>query len=332
VDVAVMDDFIYGEPQPVPVTADIAPEAGEIEAKFATVEAGRLAALTIDLSAVEPTADELGYAVWLIDDEDGYTLAGSATAGTPFSYTHLSGANLVGITAGVALSLDDPNDADRKAPGEVHYVGEIPAAMRADVRTLVVAALDTPDNMPYDPGLNEQSALAWEHAQLAQNAALAGDLSGTRLHAEHVWNILHGAQSELFGDINEDGQTQNPGDGYGVWPYAFKVAEVATQIAATPDLDEHRQEAALGVVQCAQNISNNWGPAADESILAILDAGNADIAKAPVQELVTTLAALSNGVDADGDGTIAASAGECGATQAYQLSHHLFDIHLEHVE
>jgi len=332
VDVAVMDDFIYGEPQPVPVTADIAPEAEEIEAKFATVEAGRLAALTIDLSAIEPTADELGYAVWLIDDEDGYTLAGSATAGTPFSYTHLSGANLVGITAGVALSLDDPNDADRKAPGEVHYVGEIPAAIRADVRTLVVAALDTPDNMPYDPGLNEQSALAWEHAQLAQNAALAGDLSGTRLHAEHVWNILHGAQSELFGDINEDGQTQNPGDGYGVWPYAFKVAEVATQIAATPDLDEHRHEAALGVVQCAQNISNNWGPAADESIRAILDAGNADIAKAPVQELVTTLAALSNGVDADGDGTIAASAGECGATQAYQLSHHLFDIYLEHVE
>ncbi len=332
VDVAVMDDFIYGEPQPVPVTEDVAHEAGKIEAKFATVAAGRLASLTIDLSTLEPTADEPSYAVWLIDDEDGYTLAGSAAAGAPFSYTHPSAANLVGITAGVALSLNDPNAADRKAPGEVHYVGEIPAAIRSDVRTLVVAALDTPDNMPYDPGLNEQSALAWEHAQLAQNSALAGDLTGTRLHAEHVWNILHGEQSELFGDINEDGQTQNPGDGYGVWPYAFQVVDVATQIAATPDLDEHRHEAALGVVQCAQNISDRWGPAADESILAILDAGDADIAKAPVQALVTILAALSNGVDADSDGTIAASEDECGTAQAYQLSHHLFDIHLEHVE
>ena len=42
--------------------------------------------------------------------------------------------------------------------------------------------------------------------------------------------------------------------------------------------------------------------------------------------------ALSNGVDADDDGAIAASADECGAAQAYQLSHHLFDLHLEQVE
>ena len=165
VDVAVMDDFVYGEPQPMP--ADVVHEEGRFEANFQTVAAGRLAALTIDLTILEPTADEAGYAVWLIDDEGGYTLAGSATAGTPFSYTHPSGANLVGITAGVALSLDDPATTDRKTPGEIHYVGEIPVAIRPAVRTLVVAALDTPDNMPYDPGLKEQSALAWEHGQLA---------------------------------------------------------------------------------------------------------------------------------------------------------------------
>ena len=46
----------------------------------------------------------------------------------------------------------------------------------------------------------------------------------------------------------------------------------------------------------------------------------------------SSFAALSNGVDANDDSTIAASAGECGAAQAYQLSHHLFDIHLEQVE
>ena len=35
--------------------------------------------------------------------------------------------------------------------------------------------------------------------------------------------------------------------------------------------------------------------------------------------------ALSNGVDADVDGAIAPA-------QSYQLSHHLFDLHLEQVE
>lgn len=335
VDVAVMDDFIYGEPQPVTASAESG--EGELEAKFQTVEAGRLAAVAIDLTALEPTADEPSYAVWLIDDEGSYTLIGTATAGETFSYTHPSGANLVGITAGVALSVEAADATNPTAPGEIRYAGEIPAAIRAHVRTLVVAALDTPDNMPYDPGLKEQSALALEHSQLAQNAALAGDLAGTRMHAEHVWNILQGESSDRFGDVNEDGQVQNPGDGYGVWPYAFQVVDIANQIAETPELDEHRHESALGVAQCARNISDLWGPAAEEGVLAILAVGSADEAKPAAQELVTTLAGIRNGVDADGDGAIPAIEGECGAEQAYQLSHHLFDHHLfdhhlEHVQ
>lgn len=44
------------------------------------------------------------------------------------------------------------------------------------------------------------------------------------------------------------------------------------------------------------------------------------------------LAVTMYGVDADSDGDIMASKGEFGAEQAYQLSHHRFDIHLEQAE
>lgn len=287
-----------------------------------------MAAVAIDLTALPATNGEDAYDVWLMDDEGAYILAGTVTAGAIFSYTHPSGANLVGITAGVALSPAAVAAANATTPSEVYYSGEIPVAIRPHVRLLVVAALDTPDNMPYDPGLQTQATLAWEHGQLAQNAALAGDLSGARTHAEHVWNILHGKASDLFGDVNEDGQVQNPGDGYGVWPYAFKVAELANQIAATPDLDEARLAAAAGMIQCATNISDNWGPAADEGILAILSATNAETAKAATMALVTTLDHIHTGVDANGNGLVDAVADECGAVQAYQLSHQLFDLHL----
>lgn len=326
VDVAVMDDFIYSEPQPVPapqVTGASGPQA-----TFQTVAAGRLAAIAVDLSALTGEDRDDTYDVWLVDDEGGYTLIGTAVVDAPFTYTHPNGANLVGITAGVTLSRAEKLAENATAPEEVHYHGEIPAAIRPHIRALVVAALDTPENMPYDPGLQEQAALAWEHGQLAQNAALAGDLTGARMHAEHVWNILHGEASDLYGDINEDGQVQNPGDGYGVWPYAFQVTDLAKQIAATPDLDAARVDAATGMVQCATNISDNWGPAADEKILAILAAANADAAKNATTALVTALEQIHHGVDADGNGAVDAVVDECGAEQAYQLSHQLFDLHL----
>jgi hypothetical protein len=202
-------------------------------------------------------------------------------------------------------------------------LGETPAAIADEIDLLLTAAPDTPDYTPYSDGLVDQAELALSHAQLAAEALANDDLGGGRLHAEHVWNILHGEASNLYGDVNEDGRTQNPGDGYGVRPYAFRVAEVADGIAELPDLDAPWRAAAVDVAVCARNIATLWGPQADDGVLALLYAVDAESAQPAAATLVSTLDALFHGVDADGDGTIEPARGECGAEGAHDLSHRL---------
>ncbi|MCL4863437.1 MAG: hypothetical protein KJZ93_28795, partial [Caldilineaceae bacterium] len=154
----------------------------------------------------------------------------------------------------------------------------------------------------------------------ALDALAAGDLTGGRMHSEHVWNIWHGEGSVYFGDVNEDGRTQNPGDGYGVKPYALAVAEVADRIAETRNLAEPWRAQALAVAVCARNISGPWAVEAEAGVLAVLDARDAAIAQPGAEQVVAAFAAMVEGLDADGDGEIALVRGECGAAQIDTVS------------
>lgn len=198
--------------------------------------------------------------------------------------------------------------------------GEPPEAIRADTELLAVAGPDTPDNVSYSAGLYEQAELALTHAEYALDALAAGDLTGGRMHSEHVWNIWHGEGSVYFGDVNEDGRTQNPGDGYGVKPYALAVAEVADRIAETRNLAEPWRAQALAVAVCARNISGPWAVEAEAGVLAVLDARDAAIAQPGAEQVVAAFAAMVEGLDADGDGEIALVRGECGAAQIDTVS------------
>jgi hypothetical protein len=54
-----------------------------------------------------------------------------------------------------------------------------------------------------------------------------------RRHAEHLVNILEGAEGVLFGDNDRDGQMQNPGDGIGVRGHLVSAqTQVETVLAA----------------------------------------------------------------------------------------------------
>jgi hypothetical protein len=235
-----------------------------------------------------------------------------------------------------ALGPDDGYDVDVAVMDDFIYgepqlyvapapaaTGEIPEAIRADVELLAVAAPDTPDNVSYSAGLYDQTELALAHAQFALDALAAGDLTGGRMHSEHVWNIWHGEDSVYFGDVNEDGQTQNPGDGYGVKLYALAVAEVGDRIAETRNLAEPWRSQALGVAVCARNLSGPWGVDAEEGVLAVLAALDATAAQPAAQQVTEAFAAMLHGLDADSDGQIALVRGECGAEQIHAASYAL---------
>jgi len=339
VDVAVMDNFIFGEPQPLAGTEAAVPAASPagltppdlvFTADFQTVDEQRLASVGIDLTSLPPASDGLTYGVWSSGDQGvSWQMLDTTPGGQPVTYQSPTGHNLVGEIDGLALSLEESASAKGlTGPTTIWYEAHIPPAILPDVRLLVVAAPDTPGGVPYDPGLKAQAGVALTHGGLALAALESGDLAGGQGHTEHVWNILTGLTGEEYGDVNGDGQIQNPGDGYGVWPYAFKTAEVADRIAEIPNLADPLQQAALNVGLCARNISGTWGPAAKEQAAQILAATDAATAQATAQEMVTTLDALLNGLDGDGNGQIDPQPAECGAEQVYRLSHGLFALSL----
>lgn len=336
VDVAVMDNFIYGEPQPVagaetaqtttdPATIPV-PDV-TLPAKFVTANEQRLSSLEVDLTTLSPAPDGLTYVVWLGNAQGDWEMGGAAAGGQLFTYVDPSGRNLLERVTGVSLSLEESAAATAMtAPNHIWYTASIPAHIQSDIRLLVVSAPDTPSNMPYDPGLKAQAEVALAHAQLALDAFNAGDLPGGQNHIEHVWNILLGSANPEYGDMNGDGSAQNPGDGFGIEPYAVKAAEVVDRIAETPDLSEFHRQAAVNLGVCVRNVSSTWVPEAKALAGQIMTATDVTAAQAAAQVLVISLNNLLNGLDIDANGTIDANPNECGAERAYQFSHDLFDL------
>ncbi len=336
VDVAVMDNFIFGEPQPVagaetaqtttdPAAVTVADVT--VAAKFVTVNEQRLSSVELDLTALPPAPAGLTYLVWFSNTQGDWEKAGAAAGGQPFTFVDPSGRNLLERVTGVSVSLEESAAAATlTAPNHIWYANTIPTAIQSDVRLLVVSAPDTPTNTPYDPGLKAQAEVALAHAQLALDAFNAADLAGGQNHIEHVWNILLGNADPEYGDLNGDGSVQNPGDGFGIWPYAVKAAEVVDRMAETPGLSEAHRQAAVNLGVCVRNVSTTWGPEVKTLAGQIMAAADVTTAHAAAQVLVISLNNLLYGLDIDANGSIDAIPNECGAERAYQFSHDLFDL------
>ena len=143
-----------------------------------------------------------------------------------------TGENLFADFNTFAVTIEPVPDDDPGPSEEIALVYKFPAGTIAQIRNLVFSAEGNPEytsgfhqGAPKGSavGLREQTMLALQHANLATEAS---NLSGVQGHAEHVVNIIEGMEGENAGDLNGDGETQNPGDTFGVLNYA---ADAGTQ-------------------------------------------------------------------------------------------------------
>jgi hypothetical protein len=368
IDVVVMDDFIYGEPQPLTgavigkveppksgsairetqsvsntvtttETVGLAPTATaapgtpveEFLLDFVDVENKRLASVSVDLTGLAPAPEGKTYALWLTDYSRNPFFIGEAIPGQTFTYADPAGKNLISRFMGAVLSLEDSTAVQAKAvqaPTAVIYSGEIPVNMLPLLQRLVVAATDTAGETPYVYGLQEQAAIADHHGNLLIDALRGGDLGGAKTHMEHIWNTLVGLHSTDFGDKNGDGRSENPGDGFGFLLYAGRVVGLLDQIAEMEGVNEHYQEGAATASLCTRSIANRLGPEVKSKALVIFSAEDPDQILQEAEILVSTIATMAKGFDTDGNGTIDAAEGECGATQVNELVRRLYHVHL----
>ena len=198
---------------PTPAVAvidfDNAPLAFVCNIDLRNSDGGQADLLVLSLDRVRAPAADAQYVAWLLVDETP-TLLGVV----PVENGRVAFEALLTIDAFSAHRFAitvEPLDSTLDTPtGVPIVVGSIAEAALEPLRGLLSADL---------PNLTAQLLIAIDHRNLMQESLDAGDLDGALRHAEHTLNVLNGIDGANFGDLDGNGQAENPGDDVGVRVY-----------------------------------------------------------------------------------------------------------------
>ena len=240
---------------------------------------------TINIMNVSSLPEGQAYEGWFVSDSGERkesTGILSVDADGMISHTFMlmsddepTGENLFADFNTFAVTIEPVPDEDPGPSEEIALVYTFPAGTIAQIRNLVFSAEGNPEYMSgfhegapkgTAVGLREQTMVALQHANLA---AEASNLAGVQGHAEHVVNIIEGMEGDNAGDLNGDGETQNPGDGFGVLSYAADAGTQASMAAAGAARGDMITMYAGEVMESASQTSMLAGQARDLALQAL---------------------------------------------------------------
>ena len=163
---------------------------------------------------------------------------------------------------------------------------------------------DTPGTQGFLPVAIADAKVAATHAGYMQKSP--DNLDSLKLHAGHVLNAL-----------DPSIEMKGPGSGYGVKRAAAGAANHIQLAAKTEGASKGVQTHAGHVTASLADVTQ-WTDAAIATAQKIRAATSASEAAPLVAELITQTNNISNGVDADKNGTIGWQTGEGGLAQANQ--------------
>jgi len=282
-------------------------------------------ALLVAVENLPPPANGEVYSAWLAGADKSLPLGTLAPTGNgPATVTYVSPANenLLGAYDRVFVGKGAPAEATAKL-GEVVLAGELPQQALVHVRHVLHSIGITPAQLGFALGLRQETDELLRHAQFLQEAYDAGDLALEKVHAEHIINIISGAQAEGFGDLNGDGKAQNPGDGYGLLPngqqegYIKGMIDHARLAAESPDATENIKLHA-GHVQIAGENTSARIQQVQDAARRVLAAPGVSNSQSDVLNIVALAQQAIQGIDLNNDEQIAPVPGEGGVLTAYQ--------------
>ncbi len=280
----------------------------------------------VDVALPEaPPSGEALVAFLTADDGSALSLGPLAVEGgrARLAFTAPDGANLAGQYSGIVVSREPAGSVPARPSGPIVLEGRLPPVAFTHLVRLLADGPGLPVRQGYAVGLRTQTDEMLRHARLVAASQAAGDLEGVRRHAEHVYNLVVGSRDARFGDLNGDGRSQNPGDGFGLLPngeqagYIAAVAEAADSAAQAPDATQAIKVHAGHVTISTENMLG-WAGEARDVALRLTQATDAGAAAEDAALLVTLAQQVQRGADANGDGEIAPVAGEGGGIVAYE--------------
>jgi plastocyanin len=171
------------------------------------------------------------------------------------------------------------------------------------------------------------------HARLLTEAFDAGNLKAEQRHAEHLINIIEGAQGEHFGDSDGDGKVQNPGDGFGLLQNGQQLGYIEGMVghallaAEAQDATDNIKTHAGSVQTIGETIRARVTDIRDRA-LKVGQAGTPAETQQDVLAILELARHTIEGVDANHNGQIEAIPDEGGVLTAYQSAQFMADIRL----
>ena len=274
------------------------------------------------LNGIAAPESNTTYEAWLTDSQTntvfplGQVLP-DANGRIALQFTDADGRNLLGLYDGFQIT-QEPQFDDDPTPGTAVVSGQqVPEAL-SYIRTITVVSGDAPS--AYGLGARLQTEELLRHAEFVQTAYDLLSIADAQRHAEHIINLLEGAQGEHFGDLDGAHGAQNPGDGFGIIPYITLMQETAVLAANTSDATNAIQVHSTHVVLATDN-ALAWAAQIQDAALQILAADSVGEIGAYVETISQFSPLLLNGADGNGDGEIAPAEG--GIFTAYQHTQYM---------
>ena len=295
--------------------------------------------IEVNISGATPASEGMEYVAWLVDDmksgfmplgELNVDADGNASLKFGAESANYTGENLLSMYSGWVISVEEVG-ASPEMPADYGIASDMFTPDTAEaLRTLIGAGAD----------LNAQLAVAETHAQLAASSETLEDL---QMHAQHVVNVLEGAEGANY--MAEGG---DPGDGAGAITHAAN-AKAAAMTAMS--MGEEGSSLASNSAMAIAGFGNAemWASNARDAALMAIGADSLEIAQIFVgppagktgpagRSVVAYLDVAANGFDVDGNGMLgekevlnedgesqdppmfAVDSSEHGAMQAYRNS------------
>jgi serine/threonine protein kinase len=325
------------------ITTAIDPNApvGRMRFSFSSSDNDKI---TFSLTRGSPPKETEHYEAWLVHDDGTFRDVGrltfDATGAGRLEFTDPDGKNLLdGLSQ---LQITKEQKAVTKPTGEIVYSSVFPPQTLVHIRNLDVSFKGGSDNAALIAGLFYYSGSYIEAAVNGDpdypsyipmiTAYEKGDETNFRKRNEEVINMIVGSQSDQYLDYDKDGQIDTQANKYGSLPngdqagYLQETAVEAQASADAPDTTSNIRQQNQSLQICIQNMkewTNQILPLALK--LQATSFGSPEM-KPTIDELSKLGKALSNGMDADQNGRVDPTAGECGALQAYDYGTYMADF------
>jgi serine/threonine protein kinase len=284
-----------------------------------------------------PPPEGTQYEAWLItDDGEGRISIGfikfDQENRSSLTFVDVQGRNLLGLYHALEITIEPDPDNSPSPSNNVAFFAVLPRDGFTHVRHLLFSFSATPNEIGFIHGLQRSTALINDSARTMLTFFEARDKANVRLQAERMLSVIVGNQSADYKDWNNDGDVDDPGDGFGLLLNGENIGYIqgtfthADLSTTSPDANQNMLIHGEHVKVSATNIGE-WTPQLRDLLIAIVETS---FDSAEMERLIRQVVALANqiqnGIDINGNESVEPIPGEGGARTAYEHAYYMADI------